>query len=225
MFTIYCFIVIIVMAILYCQISQVVSARKLSFLQTLSDNHRKNKKKLRFGRNFIRPYDYSNTNKFVFANKFCILSFYTYRFEYYIKEFNEGHSFIIVDNGAYEMFFTEICKQFNFSTSLNDIEEIIQACMPGIIITGFPLTYKENENLKKLSVNNMSIAEMISLPGMNMGKANKVFRFLENNEFHSFDEFLTFVDASEENAKELTSLLAESQNFQQIGEIKTDIPE
>ncbi len=151
-------------------------------------------------KNFLRPSSYtSNFENVIFANKYCIVKFLLGCIIFYDKINDCGYSCnkvpcdLIISSE-----FKNLCKKFNFETKIDDADDIAHGLTS---IQKTELTESEKNLFKTYSLKNMSVAELIILPGINIGKANKLQKFMKIHKFRTLTEFIDYAKISRDDAK------------------------
>ena len=63
-----------------------------------------------------------------------------------------------------------------------------------------------------MDLNRLSVAELLSLPGMNLGKANKIHSYLKMHTFNYINQFIQIADINEDDAEKLKKLFGNGSN-------------
>ena len=188
-----------------------ISTKKQIVKKKVNDKFKQN---LNSAKIFLRPASYEDNNYYTFANEFCIVKFYLKQMKivYYDKASKKGYAieifkaFEVLNSHKFNIIFEKMCKQFTYDTKINDVIHIIRNTVGNIISEDNTISKQEIETLKHMYINNMSIAELITLPGINMGKANKIMKQLKKYKFKTTDEFISFAKVSPKNAKLLADI-------------------
>ena len=162
-------------------------------------------------RNFLRFYHKMGWYH-VFANKFCVvvIDYKKKQISYFDKisltGFCNNKDEFPIDIKILKKVYDIFCKSFTYNTDINKAIELIKMYL-----------YIGYKNINEIfipddtSVNNMSIAELASLPGINLGKANKIHTYRKTKQiFTDINHFLEFSEINKEDGEQLKELLSDN---------------
>ena len=162
-------------------------------------------KKISFkAKNFIRPVRVTNPLFFEFANKYCVVRFYcqsiyddelhSYQISYRSKNDVKEYTWYSYDTKEFINIIDLIINYFNFDTKCDDLTKMLT-------VHDVELNCSYVERYVKSDLNCISVAELISLPGINMGKAYKIKKYLSKHYFQNTQDFIKYADISEADAQ------------------------
>ena len=187
-----------------------------------------------FANNFLRPYRYVSTKRnsadklkverLVFANEFCVLKImHLYKELYYCDKVTGRVFYMSTKSINIDTMIDNLCVKFDFTTKFEDLLNIIRYYSPDFEKFSDELYGKPKEKHLEMCINDMSIAELITLPGINMGKANKLMKHIKKTPFKSLRAFLNIAKLPKNNEEKIIELFDGKTNC--IPKIKEILPE